>query len=315
MVQQNVKEVARRRGSIGGSVGKRWKKILTGYAFIAPVVLGVLIFSLYPLISSFVFSFFKVFNGIKPPQYFGLFNYIQIFHDEDVGRSLLITFLYSGVTVPATLALSFLLALLLNSKLKGIGAFRVMCYLPVVIPGTVLGILYNDFFDVRFGLANEILRCLGLPEGTFFSSEKTSLITLMFTNLWGLGGGMILWLAALKNVPESLIEAAKIDGAGALVRLTRVTIPMCTSMIFYNLIMGIIGSLQTFGNVYVLTGGRPGPQNSLLFYVMNVYNTAFSGNPQMGYAAALSWILFVIIGLLTLLVFKTSRWVFYGEDT
>ena len=313
MVQQNVKEVARRRGSIGGSVGKRWKKILTGYAFIAPVVLGVLIFSLYPLISSFVFSFFKVFNGIKPPQYFGLFNYIQIFHDEDVGRSLLITFLYSGVTVPATLALSFLLALLLNSKLKGIGAFRVMCYLPVVIPGTVLGILYNDFFDVRFGLANEILRCLGLPEGTFFSSEKTSLITLMFTNLWGLGGGMILWLAALKNVPESLIEAAKIDGAGALVRLTRVTIPMCTSMIFYNLIMGIIGALQTFSNVFIITGGTAGVRQSMLFYSMKIYFTAFS-SWNMGYASALAWVMFLIIAGLTAIVFSTSKWVFYGEE-
>ena len=313
MVQQNVKEVARRRGSIGGSVGKRWKKILTGYAFIAPVVLGVLIFSLYPLISSFVFSFFKVFNGIKPPQYFGLFNYIQIFHDEDVGKSLLITFLYSGVTVPATLALSFLLALLLNSKLKGIGAFRVMCYLPVVIPGTVLGILYNDFFDVRFGLANEILRCLGLPEGTFFSSEKTSLITLMFTNLWGLGGGMILWLAALKNVPESLIEAAKIDGAGALVRLTRVTIPMCTSMIFYNLIMGIIGALQTFSNVFIITGGTAGVRQSMLFYSMKIYFTAFS-SWNMGYASALAWVMFLIIAGLTAIVFSTSKWVFYGEE-
>ena len=313
MVQQNVKEVARRRGSIGGSVGKRWKKILTGYAFIAPVVLGVLIFSLYPLISSFVFSFFKVFNGIKPPQYFGLFNYIQIFHDEDVGRSLLITFLYSGVTVPATLALSFLLALLLNSKLKGIGAFRVMCYLPVVIPGTVLGILYNDFFDVRFGLANEILRCLGLPEGTFFSSEKTSLITLMFTNLWGLGGGMILWLAALKNVPESLIEAAKIDGAGALVRLTRVTIPMCSPMIFYNLIMGIIGALQTFSNVFIITGGTAGVQQSMLFYSMKIYFTAFS-SWNMGYASALAWVMFLIIAGLTAIVFSTSKWLFYGEE-
>lgn len=314
MVQQNVKEAVRRPRSIGGSVGKSWKKILTGYAFIAPVVLGVIIFSLYPMISSFVFSFFKVFNGIKPPQYFGLFNYIQIFRDQDVGKSLLITFIYSGVTVPMTLALSFLLALLLNSKLKGIGAFRVMCYLPVIIPSTVLGILYNDFFDVRFGLANEILRTLHLPEGTFFSSEKTSLITLMFTNLWGLGGGMILWLAALKNVPESLIEAAKIDGAGPVVRLTKVTIPMCSSMIFYNLIMGIIGALQTFGNVFIITGGTPGVQQSLLFYSMKIYFTAFS-SWNMGYASALAWVMFVIIAGLTALVFATSKWVFYGEES
>ena len=124
---------------------------------------------------------------------------------------------------------------------------------------------------------------------------------------------MILWLAALKNVPESLIEAAKIDGAGALVRLTRVTIPMCTSMIFYNLIMGIIGALQTFSNVFIITGGTAGVQQSMLFYSMKIYFTAFS-SWNMGYASALAWVMFLIIAGLTAIVFSTSKWVFYGEE-
>ena len=226
---------------------------------------------------------------------------------------LVLIFLYAPIAV--MMVLSFLLALLLNRNFKGIGVFRVLIYLPVVIPVTVSGIIWRNFTEVDFGLANAFLEALGLPRFTFFDAADTSMFSLIFFNLWGLGGGMILWLSALKNVPPALYEAAEIDGAGRGRRLISITIPMCTPMIFYNLIMNIIGSLQTFGSVYTLTGGSTGEENSLLFYLMKVYNDAFNFQGKtMGYACAESWVLFLIIAALTAVVFKTSKWVFYGED-
>ena len=291
-------------------------------AFTLPVILGVLIFSLYPMVISLYYSFFKTYTGTTnlPEFYingflnFGIFNYKKMFTmDPEVWQSLGITFLYAVVVVPASLVLSFLVALLMNSKVKGIGVFRVVYYLPVIIPTTISGLLWADFFNVRFGLANEILTALGLPESRFLESADTALVTFMSINLWTLGASMILWLSALKNVPENLLEAAKIDGAGPFTRMFRITVPMCTPVLFYNLITGIIGALQTLGSVMTLMGDSgAGPDNSLLFYAYKIYGTAFMSY-DMGYACALAWFLFVIIGGLTLLAFKTSKWVYYGD--
>ncbi|PWM47943.1 MAG: ABC transporter permease [Bacillota bacterium] len=296
------------------NIKKIIKQDILGYIFILPVVLGILIFSIYPMFSSLYFSFFKYYNGIKPPSGFGIFNYQKLFIDPDVILSLKITFTYAIVVIPLSLALSFILAMFLNQDLKGIGVFRVLCYMPVIIPATVLGLLFSDFFNVRFGLANKILSTLGLPTSLFFESSSSALITFMSTSLWGLGGSMILWLAALKNVPTTYYEAAKIDGASFFRRTFFITIPMCSNMIFYNLIMGIIGMLQTFSAVFTMTGGSAGPENCLLFFAMKIYYTAFS-DWNMGYASALAWVMFLIIALLTGIVFKTSKWVFYGEDS
>lgn len=291
-------------------------------AFTLPVILGVLIFSLYPMVISLYYSFFKTYTGTTnlPEFYingflnFGIFNYKKMFTmDPEVWQSLGITFLYAVVVVPASLVLSFLVALLMNSKVKGIGVFRVVYYLPVIIPTTISGLLWADFFNVRFGLANQILTALGLPESRFLESADTALVTFMSINLWTLGASMILWLSALKNVPENLLEAAKIDGAGPFTRMFRITVPMCTPVLFYNLITGIIGALQTLGSVMTLMGDSgAGPDNSLLFYAYKIYGTAFMSY-DMGYACALAWFLFVIIGGLTLLAFKTSKWVYYGD--
>jgi sugar ABC transporter, permease protein len=298
------------------------KSQLGWFIFILPVVLGVLIFSLYPMIISLYYSFFKTYTGTTnmPDWYingflnFGVFNYKKMFTmDPEVWQSLGITALYSVVVVPASLVLSFLVALLMNSKVKGIGIFRVIYYLPVIIPTTISGLLWADFFDVRFGLANQILTGLGLPESTFLESSETALATFMSINLWTLGASMILWLSALKNVPDALIESAKIDGAGSCIRMFKIIIPMCTPILFYNLITGLIGAFQTFGGVVTLMGDKgAGDGNALLFYAYKIYGTAFVAN-DMGYACALAWFLFLIIGGLTLLAFKTNKWVYYGD--
>ena len=208
-----------------------------------------------------------------------------------------------------------MLALPLNKKIKGVGIYRVLIYLPVIIPVTVGGIIWRNFFDVNYGIANEFLVKIGFERFTFFTSSETAMFSFILTGLWTLGGGMILWLSALKNVPAELYEAANIDGASAFVKLIKITLPMCTPMFFYNLIMNVIGSLQTFGQVMTLTGGTAGPDDSLLFYVFKVYNDAFNISAKtMGLACAESWVLFAFISLLTFLMFKTSKWVFYGEE-
>ena len=296
---------------------KEGKKMLVGYCFIIPVVLGLLIFNVYPIVDSFILSFFKTYNGISNPEGFGLFNYMKMFDpvlDNTFYKSLGVTFLYTIIVVPMSMILSFALAVLLNSKVKGIGIFRVCCYLPVFIPASIMGILWVDFFDVRFGLANEILVSLGLPKSQFFEAASSSMPALIFSSLWGLGGGMILWLASLKNVPQELYEASNIDGANAFTRMFSITIPMCTPIIFYNLVLNIIGSLQTFANVMTMTGGTGGVDQSLYFYAIKIYQTAFAGaSYEMGYACALAWFLFLIIAVLTAIAFKTSKWVYYDE--
>lgn len=292
---------------------KESKKMAVGYAFIFPVVLGLLIFNVYPIFDSLILSFYKTYNGMGAPRGFGVFNYVKMFtFDEDIFQSLGITFGYTLVTVPLTMVLSFALAVLLNSKVKGIGAFRAFCYVPVIIPVTIMGLLLSDFYNVRFGLANEILAGLGLPKSKFFEAASSSMPTLVFNALWGLGGGMVLWLASLKNVPKEMYEAAEMDGANCFVRMFRVTIPMCTPIIFYNLILNVIGSLQTFTNVMTLTGGSVGVDKSLYFFAIKIYKTAFEGR-EMGYASALAWFLFAIIAVLTGVAFKTSKWVYYDE--
>lgn len=297
------------------ATGRYFKKNWVGIAYVIPVILGILFFTVLPMATSLYDSFFK-YDGITERVWNDFRNYTRPFTSdwEVFGKSLGVTFLYSFINIPLTMSLSFLLAVFLNKKLKGIKIFRTLYYLPVVIPGVISGLLWRNFTDVNYGLGNKILTGLGLPAFAFLTSRDTALATFIFLNMFGLGGGMILWIASLNSISPELYEACDLEGANAFRKLIHITIPMCSPMIFYNLIMGIIGSLQTFGGVLVLTGGNAGPKDSLLFFVINIYFTAFSSSPAVGYASALSWILFVIIGLLTLVVFKTSKWVFYGED-
>lgn len=302
---------------MGAKIKRFFRKYGAGYLFILPVVLGILIFTLWPMISSLYYSLFRRYTVVRPPMDFDpLFNYKKLlFNDEYVWKALGVTFTYSLISIPLTMILSFLLAMFLNQKFRGVGVMRLVVYLPVIIPVTISGLLWRNFFDVEYGLANKILtEVLNLPPSPFFSSAKTSMATLIFMGLWSLGGSMILWLAALRGVPEAQYDAAKIDGAGWWTRTIHITVPMCTPTILYNTIMGVINSLQMFGGVFALTGGTDGEAHSLLFYVMKVYYDAFGGTMEMAYACAESWLLFVIIAVLTFLVFKTSKWVFYAED-
>lgn len=300
-----------------GKFIKILKTSYVGWLFTLPLTIGLLVFTFYPMIQSLVYAFAE-YDGVEKFKFIGFDNFVRMFTADRREMVTVIknTFVYAIITVPLSLVLSYLLALLVNKKIAGVGVFRVLYYLPVVIPSVVSGLLWKGVFDPVYGLGNSILNAAGLPSSQFLESAKSAMATMIVMSLWGLGGNMILWLSSLKNIPPELYEAATIDGANPFVKLVYVTIPMSTSMIFYNLITGIIGSLQTFSTYIIANNDGRGPDNSLYFFAVKIYNTAFAGTKFVyGYASALAWFLFLIIGILTITVFRTSKWVYYGEES
>jgi multiple sugar transport system permease protein len=300
-----------------GSRTRKWlKRDIGSYLFLMPAILGFFIFTLYPLIMSLAYAFTD-FNGMFATKV-GVFNFTKIFDRSPSGLFDLVwgsfstTFFYCLISTPLSLTLSFSLALFVFKSIRGVRLARTIYHLPGLIPGIALSLIWADMFAEQ-GIINSFLAMFKLPPGTFFLSEKTAIPTLMLTGLWGTGGGMIMWLAALNNIPPSLFEAAKIDGSGYMRTLFRLTIPMCAPMIFYNLIMSIIGGLQKFDS-YAIAGA--GPKNRLLFVVVHIYILAFQGaRPQMGLASAIAWLLFAVIAVLTLATFKiVAKKIYYGED-
>lgn len=288
------------------------KESVGGWLFAMPLIIGMAVFTIYPIIQSFIYSFYN-YNGGNVIQFVGFGNYIRMFTtDKEFLHTLANTFLYTVINVPLSLVLGYLLAVLVTQKIKGITGFRVLYYMPVVIPGVVSGVLWKELLHNQTGAFNQMLRSLGLPLFPFFSSASTSMFSLIFIGIWGIGGSMVLWIAALKNIPSSMYEAAKLDGAGVFVRLFDITIPMTTPMIFYNLIMAIIGSLQINSPLLYVANGK-GVNDCIYFISVKIFNDGFM-SLQLGYASAMAWVLFLIIGIFTLIIFKTSKWVFYGED-
>ena len=287
-----------------------------GWALASPLVLGLLIFTLYPLVTSFVYSFFDV-NIVTPIKNFGLQNYITIFagdYSKDFFHSLKVTLTFSAIQVPLGLVLGYSLALFLNAKCKGNGVFLVLYYLPTLIPAVVAGAIWGDMMNQQYGLFNVIFHdILGLERIEFQSSEN-----LMASYIWmttfNLGGGSIVWLAGLRGIDQTYYEAAVLDGANAFQKFYKITVPMSTPYIFYNLTMGIIGALQLFNQPYILTGGTGGDGDALKTLNMYIYETAFSGL-KMGVASAMAWVLCALVALLTGLTFLSNKkWVYYADE-
>lgn len=296
----------------------RFKKTLldhfTSYLFILPVLLGIILFTLVPMVSSLYYSMTEYYSIYQNPTQFIWFdNYIKAFTTDSHSMlwSLARTGIYTVFSMIFSLVLSYILALALVNQTKGIKYLRTLIYLPVLIPAVVGSMLWINILDYEYGIANMMLQAIGLPKYGFYSTESTSLPTFIGMGLFGLGGGMVLWIAQIKAIPDTLYEAAKLEGAGYFCKLMKITVPLCAPMIFYNLVLGIINSLQVFASAYMLT--TPATGGALNFFSVLIYNTAF-GQFDMGYACALSWILFAIILLLTVVVFKTSGWVYYGES-
>lgn len=252
---------------------------------------------------------------INPPRFVGAGNYVTIFTDDDrFIQSLKVTATYASLAVPLGLVLSLALALLLNQNVRGMRIFRSIFYIPAILPGVAVAMVWIVVFRYQGGIFNSLLGLVGIEPIKWLTSTEWALRSFVIMSLWGVGGGMIIYLAGLQSVPTQLYEAAEIDGAGVWGRFRNVTLPMISPTIFFNLVMGVIGSFQVFTSSYIITGGQGGPANATLFYVLYLYQKAFR-YLQMGYACALAWILFAIILILTLAILRSSAaWVYYEAE-
>lgn len=299
-------------GRPGALSQRRRHDLLFGLTFGAPIMLGFLLLSLLPMIVSLYYSFTD-FALVNTPSFIGLQNYKELFSGEDpyFYKSLGVTLYYCALAIPMNIAFSFFMALLLNQNIRARSVYRTIFYLPSIVPAVATSMIWVFLMDPSLGALNSILSSLGLPTSQWIFAEESVIPSLAVMSNWSVGGTMIIFLAGLQAVPRQLYEAAEIDGAKFFTKLRHVTIPMMSSTIFFNLIMCVIGGMQSFTQAYVMTGG--GPNNASLFYAFYLYRQAFRF-AKMGSASAIAWVLFVIIGILTLITFRTSgNWVYYEE--
>ncbi len=292
------------------------REALWAYAFITPWIIGFLVFTVGPMLASLFFSFTD-YDIVTPPRWIGITNYVNLFRDELFWHSLGVTFKYASIALPLGLITSYLMAVLLNQKVRGVNFWRTVYFLPSVIAGVAVAMLWSRIFDPKLGVLNPFLAEFGIKGPGWFSDPQWAVPALVIMSLWGVGGNIIIYLAGLQGVPTDLYDAAKVDGANAWQRFRYVTLPMTTPVIFYNLILGLIGTFQYFTEVYVISsansigGGLGGPARSTLFYNIYLYQNAFKYF-HMGYASTMAWILFIIVLGFTLLIFRSSEaWVYY----
>ena len=294
------------------------RETLWGYIFISPWLIGFIIFTVGPMIASLLLSLTR-YNITTPPVFIGLENYTKLFTgDPRFWHSLGLTVKFALVAIPLSLTFGFVLALLLNQNVPGVAFWRTIYYLPSVIAGVAVAILWSLIFNPRFGILNWLLSLVGIDGPGWLASPDWAMPALVIMSLWSVGGGMIIYLSGLQSIPTALYEAAQIDGANSRQRLFYITIPLMSPVIFYNLVIGIIATFHYFTEVYVITAtadtGLGGPLESTLFYNVYLYSNAFR-YLNMGYASALAWVLFVIVLVLTLLVFRSSAlWVYYEGE-
>ena len=288
------------------------RNTVLGLIFISPWLLGLLVFTVYPIFASLYYSFTK-YSIVKDPEWIGLENFRFLFTEDHLFfTSLKNTVYYAFIYVPLSTVLSVGLALILNVKVKGMAFYRTVFYLPSIVPAIASSMLWLWILNPQYGLMNEILRLLGLPILGWMSSPVWSKPSLIIMSLWGAGGGIVIFLAGLQDIPEHLYEAAELDGANSLRKLIHVTLPLLTPSIFFNLVISLIGAFQYFTAAYVMTSGQGGPLDSTLFYALLLYRNAFSYF-KMGLASAMAWFLFVIVFVATFLLFRSSdRWVHYA---
>ncbi|AQZ62853.1 N-Acetyl-D-glucosamine ABC transport system, permease protein 1 [[Actinomadura] parvosata subsp. kistnae] len=299
---------ARKTGLPGRLSGQRRMERRWGLLMALPAVLGFVIFTAGPMVASFVFSLTDWQVG-GTPAYIGLGNYAELARDELFWTSLSATTYYTLGAVPLVLIVSFAVAMLLNQKVRGLAVWRTIFYLPTLVPAIANVVLWIWIFNPDFGLLNSLLRQAGLPAGQWIYDESTAIPSLIVMSTWGFGNTMVIFLAGLQGVPRHLYEAVSIDGGGPWRRFWHVTLPMMTPTIFYNLVVGVVGTFQVFNQAYVMTEG--GPNNATLFYVYYLFRMAFRES-EMGYASALAWVMFMIIVVVTFLLFRNARrWVYY----
>ncbi len=287
------------------------KQYLTGYLFVSPWLIGFLAFTVWPFFQSIYLSFTR-YNIVSPAKWVGTANYRMLLtQDELFWKSAWVTIKFAIISVPLAIIVGIALALLLNINVKGITVFRTIFYLPSIVPTVATSVLFIWILNPNIGLVNRVLELFGIKGPAWLNTSPWAFYSLVLMSLWGVGGSMIIYLAGLKDIPVHLYEAATIDGANALRKMRHITLPMMTPVIFFNLVMGIIGAFQYFTQAFVIAPNG-GPQDSTYFYSLYLYNRAWK-YLDMGYASAMAWMLFLIVIVLTGLVFRTQKkWVHYG---
>lgn len=284
------------------------QEIISAYVFTAPWLIGFLVFLAGPMVGAFLLSLYE-WNGISALRWRGLANYARAFGDFDFWQSLRVTSSFVFTALPSRVVVALALALLVNRIRTAQNLFSTIIYVPAVIPGVALAILFARVLNPEVGLLNRFLELFGIAGPGWLFSTQWALPGLGLMFLWQSGAAMILYIIGLEAIPKELLEAASIDGAGAWRRFRRITLPLLTPIILFNLIVGVIGNFQYFAPVFVMTQG--GPNKATLFFVFNVYRTAFEYF-EFGYASALTVVLFFLIALMTFLLLRSSRsWVFY----
>ncbi|GAA4445406.1 carbohydrate ABC transporter permease [Phytohabitans houttuyneae] len=282
---------------------RRW-----GLLMAVPAILGFAIFTAGPMVASLALSLTDWQVGGRP-SFVGTENYATLADDALFWKSLSATTYYTLGAVPLSLVVAFAVAMLLNQRVRGLPLWRTVFYLPTLVPAIANVVLWIWIFNPDFGLLNSLLRQGGLPTGMWIYDESMAVPSLIVMSTWGFGNTMVIFLAGLQGVPQHLYEAVSVDGGGPWHRFRHVTVPMMTPTIFYNLVVGVIGTFQVFNQAYVMTEG--GPHNATLFYVYYLFRKAFRES-EMGYASALAWVLFMIIMVVTFLLFRNARrWVYY----
>jgi len=301
------------RAKVRRTSRQRREDVLTAYLCLLPWIVGFLAWTLGPMLFSFGLSFFRA-DMLTGSRFLALGNYKELFTEDPLfWKSLRVTATYAFVSVPLGAALAIAVAMLLNQNIIFLGFWRTVYYLPSVVSGVAVSLLWLQIFNPRMGLLNGALKVLGITGPKWIYDSNWALPSLIIMSVWGVGGNMLLYLAGLQGIPTQLYEAASMDGANAWHRFWNVTMPMLSPTIFFNVIMGLIGSFQFFSQPLIMTGG--GPNNATLSMVLYLYNKAFL-QTQFGYASAIAWVLFAIIICFTLLVVRSSnRWVYYeGEE-
>lgn len=291
------------------SLSSRQSEALTGILMASPWILGFLIFIVGPMVISLYLSFTR-WDLFTEPRWIGLRNYEQlILRDAKFLLSLKVTTIYAFVSVPLQVSLGLVLATLLNQKIRLLGFFRTVYYLPSVIGGIAVAVMFRWIFGTQFGLINGMLATVGIQGPSWLGDPDLVLVSFVLMSMWGAGASMLIYLGALQGIPTELYEAADVDGAGTLAKFFRVTVPMMTPVIFFNMVMGIITALQEFVLPFIMTRG--GPANSSTFLVLYLYRNAFELF-KMGYASAIAWIIFIYIMVLTIFIIRSSSmWVYY----
>lgn len=292
------------------------RAIAVGLAFISPALIGFFVFYAWPIIQSLYYSFTD-YDVLQPPVWSGWENYRDLVDDRVFGVAMRNTIYMVLIGLPVHIIFDLFMAMLLNARIRGLALYRTIFYLPSITPVVAATIVWLWLFNGQYGIISSILQFFGAPPIGFLTDPRYTKPSMIFMGLWFGGNTILIYLAGLRDVPRELIESAELDGAGAWRKLWNITLPMITPVIFYTLIINVIGYFQYFTEAWVMTstreGSAGGPANSLLFFAMYLYQSAFQ-QFKMGYASAQAWVLFLIVLMATVVLFRTSGWVYYRSE-